>query len=231
MSSIESAALVVRTVVWGESDAILTLVTETHGKVGALARGVRKPTSRLAGVIEPFHTLHVRIDERRGELGALREAKLVRVRAGLVAKLDAMEAGGTLLRWARHLFPARTPEPHGFAAIIAVLDELDAGVSPRSALVRGVFPLLASVGYGLELGSCVGCAKPCPEGRPAYVDAARGGLVCRACGGGPRVLSPSLRQVARALQRGDDVQPTDAQAEELLALGNDALVAHADYTR
>ena len=55
-----------RVVPYGEADAVLTLFTERLGRVAALARGARKSGKRLAGVLDPMHTLKVALDERPG---------------------------------------------------------------------------------------------------------------------------------------------------------------------
>src|SRR3977135_3661244 len=54
MSSYRDSAVVLRKLDYGESDRIYTLLTREHGKVGALARGVRRPTSRLAAALPLF---------------------------------------------------------------------------------------------------------------------------------------------------------------------------------
>ena len=227
MSRIESEALVVRTVAYRESDVIVTFLTETHGKVSAIVRGGRKSSKRVGGALEPFHSVKVSIDDKGGDLGVLREARLARARHGIVTRLEAIEAAGEALRWARHLFPARTREPEAWAVLVELLDAIDAGAVPRVELARGAVVLLAAVGYGLELDCCVRCGKPCPEDKPACVDAARGGLVCRSCGGASRVLEPALLAVGRAIARGERPEMTPQQAEELLALVSDAMAAHA----
>jgi DNA repair protein RecO (recombination protein O) len=82
------------------------------------------------------------------------------------------------------------------------------------------------VGYALDLDRCVQCGKPCPAARPAFIDAARGGLVCSACGGGRMVLPANLRAIARAAQRGGRVPMTGAQADEILGVVELAMAAH-----
>src|SRR6478736_6237614 len=158
--------------------------------MGAIARGARKSARRLAGALEPFHTLEIAFEERRGELQHLKEAEVTRVRLGLTQSLAAVEAGGAALRWARHLLPARTPEPETWGLLLRLLDDLDAAVvAPRTALARMALRLLSAVGYGLELEACVSCARPCPPGRAATVDAGRGGIICQNCGGARRLIT------------------------------------------
>ncbi|MGH7294638.1 MAG: DNA repair protein RecO, partial [Polyangiaceae bacterium] len=111
MNRIEGEALVVRTVEVGEADVIATLVTEQVGKVSAIVRGARKGSRRVGGALEPVHTIAVLLEDRGAELTTLKESRIVRTRVGLVSRLEALEAAGVALRWVRHLFPPRTPEP------------------------------------------------------------------------------------------------------------------------
>ena len=231
MSRVRTEALVVRTVEYGESDVIVTLLTEATGKIGVAVRGGRKSSKRVGGALEPFHTMEATLDDKGGDLAVLREARIVRVRHGIVASLEAMDAAGTALRWARHLFSARTREPDAYAAIVELLDELDRGAPPREELSRAALRLLATVGYALDFDRCVACSRACPEGKPSAIDAARGGLVCRACGGARRLIDAEARGVGRALQRGERVAVSAAQAEALIALVDDAMAAHAGFER
>ncbi len=233
MSLLQSDALVVRTVDFGESDVIATFVTEQVGKVGAVVRGARKGSRRVGGALEPVHTIAVLLDEKHGaELATLKEAHIVRMRAGVVANLDALEAAGVALRWARHLFPPRTPEPAGWLALVELLDVLDSGTSaPKKELARAGLAILGAVGYAIDLERCIVCRRPCPEGKAACVDPARGGLVCRACGGAASVLVAGARDAARAMARGEPVEITDRLADELLAVVDRAMAAHTGFER
>ncbi len=232
MTLLESEALVVRTVEFGESDVIATLITEQVGKVGAVVRGARKGSRRIGGALEPMHTIAVLLDDKGGELGTLKEAHIVKLRPGIVSSLDALDAAGAALRWARHLFPPRTPEPAGWRVLVELLDALDAGSSPaRRELARAGLSMLAAVGYALEFEGCVVCGRSCPEARSACVDPARGGLVCRACGGAASVLSPQERDAARSLAAGRTGDVTTADAEAVLGLVDRAMAAHAGFER
>jgi DNA repair protein RecO (recombination protein O) len=245
VSLIESEALVVRTVDFGESDTIATLVTERAGKLGAIVRGARKGSRRVGGALEPVHTIAVLLEDKGAELTTLKEARIVRMRANVVERLDALEAAGVALRWARHLFPPRTIEPEGWRILVDLLDVLDrvertsdaSGASaaevssPRSELARTGLAMLAAVGYALDLERCVVCGRTCPEGKVACIDAARGGLVCRACGGASSVLLPDVRKAARALASGNSISITPKSAETVLGLVDLAMAAHAGFER
>lgn len=219
-----------RAVEYGEADVIATLFTDLEGKVSTIARGARKNPKRVAGALEPFHTLEARYEDRRGDLGVLKEARVLRVRAGLSSSLEAMDAAGRALRWVRHVCPPKTKEPAAWATVTGLLDELDQRrTDPTAALAGAGLRLLGDVGYGLDFERCIQCGKPCPKDRRATLDASRGGLVCRECGGAALVVSKELREVAIAAQAGADVPA--ASASELLAIVERAMRAHADYDR
>jgi DNA repair protein RecO (recombination protein O) len=235
VSRIESEALVVRTVELGEADVIATLVTQQAGKLSAIARGARKGSKRLGGALESMHTIAVLLEDRGSDLCTIKESRIVRTRAGIVGSLDALEAAGVALRWVRHLFPPRTPEPEGWRILVELLDVLDAGGGQRGAiqavLARAGLAMLGAVGYALDLHRCVVCGRDCPEGKAACIDPARGGLVCRACGGAATVLLPDVRRAATALVEGRTDEVTEAQAEALLRVVDRAMAAHAGFER
>ncbi len=230
MKRIESAALLVRSVAYGEADLIATFFTETDGKLSAMIRGARRSTKRFGGALEPIHELSIVLDDKGKELCVLKEARIVRPREGIVSDLDLMEAAGRALRWVRHLCPARTPEPSAWDSLRALLDVLDAQFPPLQHLAVFGLGLLADVGYAIDFERCVRCGKPCPDGRPAFVDAAGGGLVCMTCGGARRTIGRELRALAlRAQAREPGLVMSPAQASELIAIAEDAMSAHADF--
>jgi DNA repair protein RecO (recombination protein O) len=235
VSRIESDALVVRIVEVGEADVIATLITEQVGKVGAVVRGARKGSRRLGGALEPVHTISVLLEDKGTELTTLKEAHIARSRPQVVSRLEALDAAGVALRWARHSFPPRTPEPEGWRVLGELLDVLEEGATPPGTeLARAGLHMLAALGYALDLERCVSCGRPCPDDKLACVDPARGGLVCRACGGSSEVLLPGVRGAARALQAtraGEPGAATTEQAEAVLRLVDRAMAVHAGFER
>ncbi len=212
----------------GEADIIATLLTEREGKVSAIARGVRKGSKRF-GALEPMHTLTTSYDDKGTELVTLKEALITRPRTNLLTRLDAIESAGTLLRWARHMFPPKTPEPDAFATLIATLDALDAGgTDPHAELAVAGLKLLADVGWGLELERCVRCGAPCPEDASAQLDTEKGGIVCQKCGGARTLLRAPIRRAAIAAQE-RNLEAVTPHARALVELVEAAMAAHAGF--
>ncbi|WP_394850083.1 DNA repair protein RecO [Pendulispora brunnea] len=228
MKAIQTEALLLRAVAYGESDVIATFFTRTEGKISALSRGARKSVRRVGGALEPVHTLLVSLEDRGRELATLKEARVVRQRSGVVGDLDALDAAGVALRWLRHVCPPRTPEPRAWDTMNTLLDVLDAREQPpRSALAAAALRLLADVGYALELEQCVRCGRPCPAGKAAFVDPSRGGLVCQSCGGARMRLGGDLRERALEIAAGGNPALTKDEAEELLVLVDATMAVHA----
>ncbi len=75
MALYRDRGVVVRTVKLGEADRIVTVITQQHGKVRAVAKGVRKTKSRYGGRLEPLRHLDVQFYEGRGDLDIVTQAE------------------------------------------------------------------------------------------------------------------------------------------------------------
>jgi DNA repair protein RecO (recombination protein O) len=194
----ETDALVVHRTAIGESDFIVSLMTESLGRVSALARGARKSQKRFGGALEPLHTLRVKLDEQAGrELLQLRECQIACARRELLSGLKRLQSGLTALSWLHKVAPERTREPAAYLSVLNLLDALNSqGDDTRAEANLAEFGLhlLTAIGFGFQLERCVRCDASCPEGRAALVDASKGGLVCRSCGGASLKLEAPTRQ-------------------------------------
>ncbi len=223
----------VRVLSYGEADVIVTLVTPDLGKVSAIARGARRPKSKSIGSLEPMHGLRVTLEERpSADLWVLRASTIEVPRLHLIGDLARMRSAGLALRWFRDASSARSPEPHLWRDVSGLLDALNEPelAAPVDVLLAGVgLRMLRHVGYGLELARCVTCSRTCPEAQSAFIDASRGGIVCRACGGtGDLVGSEVRKRLWGAAQRFCEVAPEDTDL--VLRLVDAALRTHAGIT-
>ncbi len=213
-----------------ESDLVVTLFTAGLGRVSALARGARSSRRRFGGVLEPMHTLTLHLDAHRtGELFILREASIAVARTRLVSRLATLEAAGQALGWLRHAAPQHSSEPQAFVSVSRLLDRLNqAEPDAKEAAILAEFGLflLTSFGFGLDFERCVHCSRACARGQAAFVDARRGGLVCRACGGAAKRLTGDLRErLARASSGQTGVLEPD-DCDTALELIEQALRSH-----
>jgi DNA repair protein RecO (recombination protein O) len=228
---IVTEALLVRRVEYGESDLVLTLLTQKLGKVSALARGARKSTRRFAGALEPMHTLLVELDERPGaELVSLASATLKQPRAKILSNLPAMEAAGKALSWVRSAAPPRTPEEAPYAVLTLLLDRLAAAEDADAvavALAEAGLSLLSAFGWGIDFERCVRCGRQASPEQSASVDAVRGGLICRSCGGARLRISAAARKRMARAAAGETGVLLGGDSAQTLAIVEAALGAHA----
>ena len=168
-----------KTIDFGETDRILTLLTRHFGKVSVVAKGIRKPTSRLAGHAEPL--THATYQLARGRnLDVLTGAESRALYRALREDLHGIAAGWYIAELADRFALERSPSAPLFDLVESALRHLAAGYAP--ALVCRWFDLhlLDRTGFRPELGRCVQCRVSPTEITNAWIVDA-GGLVCAAC--------------------------------------------------
>lgn len=144
----------------------------------------------------------------RGELAHLERVSVDRSFHGILQSLDAIGAAGAAMAVIRERVPDQEPEPLVFDAAVRFLDALHGGAPSEECLLSLQIRVLTVLGFAPTLDQCVACGKIPAPGRAASFDAARGGIVCRACGGGRLILSSG------ALRRWAAVQSTLEYPEE-----------------
>jgi DNA repair protein RecO (recombination protein O) len=83
---------------YGEADRIVTMLTPEQGKLRLMARGVRKPKSKLAGGIELFSTTDISYLPGRGEIGTLISARLIKYYSTIVQDITRVQLGYDLIK-------------------------------------------------------------------------------------------------------------------------------------
>lgn len=189
--------IVLRTYKFGEADRIVVLLTEAHGKIRTVAKGVRKATSKLGGRLEPM--THVAAQLRRGKnLDQITQAEATESFHPIRTDLDRLTAGAALLEAADLVSEERQPNDRLYRMLLGALRTLAAR---RSALLVPAFHLrlLAADGVGPHLDSCVVCDSPGPL--VAY-DPDHGGALCRTCRRGLAMSEESIELARRVLSGG-----------------------------
>jgi DNA repair protein RecO (recombination protein O) len=196
--------LLLRSVDYGESDRILTLLTRESGKLSVLAKGARRSKKRFAGALEPFSLLRVEIAASRGGLARLETATILRAFPKLLGDLARMTTAGALLGLVRELTPDAMADPEAFEDTVQLLAALDGReLSERALSVCFQLQQLARAGFSPRLHACGSCGKRPEPGRATDFDARRGYVVCQACGGGGYRLRGSTREAWLMAAEGD----------------------------
>ncbi len=209
--------LVLRTFDQGESDRVVHLYTETHGRVSAIAKGARRSKRRFPGTLEILSLCDVRlVDPPRAQLMRLEGAKLVGAFEGITANLARYAIACQFLELLDRLTAEREANPELFHFAVGVLEVLRETEPDRLLAVLVLAKTLARLGFRPQLTRCAVCgAEPAASVAQIAFLPGQGGAVCRACAG-PAESSVPLR-LLRALEAGLH-QPLRARHE----LGLDA---------
>src|SRR3990170_6493771 len=199
----KTPAIVLRQRKLGEADKIVTLYSANHGKLDAVAKGVRRIKSRLAGHVEPLNHGSYLLAHGRN-LDIITQAQTIETFQPLRDDLDRLSRA----LYAAELVDRFTEErSENFALYRLMLDTLRR-LAQRDDLdlVLRFFEmaLLALLGYQPELRQCVTCRRALQAEANAWAPAA-GGVVCPRCRPGETALRPlsvNALKVLRLLQSG-----------------------------
>ncbi|MBX6390877.1 MAG: DNA repair protein RecO [Frankia sp.] len=173
--------VVLRTTPLGEADRIVTLFTRRNGRVRAVAKGVRRTSSRFGARLEPAMYVDLQLHQGRSSLDTVTQADLLGPYGALIASdYGRFSAAAVMLETAERLTSEeRQPALRLFLLLVGGLRTLAAGERP-APLVMDAFLLraLAVSGYGMALDDCVLCGEPGPH---PCVSVAGGGVVCQRC--------------------------------------------------
>src|SRR5919197_3214104 len=219
--SFKTEAVILRSIRYGEADRVLHLYSPDRGRVGAVAKGVRRVRSRLGGRLEPLMRARLVLHEGRGELCTVSQADTVHAHAALRERRGSLERAVQACDAVLRLLDSSEANPPAYNLLCHELALLDA--DPRAATRAQALAfrakLLLAAGFAPELSSCASCGHT--ERLGAFSPSA-GGVVCAACEAGsfplgsdahaflvaalarplaevPEAPEPALRQVDRAL--------------------------------
>jgi DNA repair protein RecO (recombination protein O) len=195
--------VVLRTQKLGEADRIVTVLTRRHGKVRAVAKGVRRTKSKFGARLEPFSHVDLQLYTGRN-LDIVSQAESIRSYGpAVVGDYGAYTAGTAVLETADRLTAEeKEPSLRLFLLVIGALRAL-AEKSHPSGLVLDAFLLRAMSVAGWEpaLGDCARCGEAGPH---RHFSVPAGGSVCPGCRPtGSAMPSPVTIEHLEALLSGD----------------------------
>jgi DNA repair protein RecO (recombination protein O) len=178
---LKTEAIVLRSLRFGEADRILHLYTPNRGRIGAIAKGVRKTRSRFGGRLEPFFRLNLLLHEGRSDLLTVTGAETVAPYARLRADRAALDCAGRACDAVARLFDSDDPNPPVFHLLANELALLDADPAANATLANQLafrLKLLVAAGLAPQLSACASCGER--EHLSGFSGVA-GGVVCGAC--------------------------------------------------
>ena len=190
---------------YGEADRILTLLTPGLGKIKAIAKGIRRPTSRIGGSLEPLAELRLQLARGR-TFDAVTQVTMLHSWLGLHDRLEVTATAwycGELLD--RSLEERHAAEPL-YLLLRRAYELLDAGMTPGRVARWFEMRLCDELGVRPEVDRCVECDRLLEPGDEVRWIPRLGGVLCGRHGG-PSVASAGLSsdalKVLKAYQRMD----------------------------
>lgn len=197
------AALVLRLRPLGESDLMVDLFSRELGRLSALAKGGKRSQRRFFGLLLVGHHLEVSLlPGRQGGMWLLEGARLLANHLGLRQDYRRLLCAGPVLELLLRATASHDPHPMALDLALLILARLERANEPTemaSALVIFLTRLLAELGYGLGLETCLHCGQPLERiARPRLSLA--GGLACADCPPTPRdrAVPPGLIKSLRS---------------------------------
>lgn len=218
--------VVLRTYKLGEADRIVVILTEHHGKVRAVAKGVRKTMSKFGARLEPLSHVHLQLYQGR-ELDIVNQAESAGNLAPLMGDLDNLTSGLAIVEAVDQISLDREPAPHLYRMLVGALRAV--AERPGPLVVPAFYwKLLASEGVRPELDVCVRCAAAEPL---VAFDVLEGGVLCRSCRTGAPI-SPAALEVMRSILGGRLNEaldlPASAATHEVTAHATRSLEHHLE---
>jgi DNA repair protein RecO (recombination protein O) len=211
----KTEAVVLRTFRYGEADRILHLYTAERGRVGAIAKGVRRVKSRFGGRLEPLFRVNLVLHEGRGELCTVTQAETVAAHPSLREHRGSLERATQACDAVLRLLDSAEPNPPAYNLLCRELQVLDA--EPESATRAHALAfrlkLLLAAGFAPELAACAACGDR--EHLGAF-SASAGGVVCPGCEAGSFALGGDAHRflveaLGRPLADAPDAPPNALQ--------------------
>ena len=169
-----------RTIRYGEADRVLHLYTPDHGRVGAVAKGVRRVKSRMGGRLEPLSRVRLVLHRGRGELCTVSQADTLNAHAALRERRASLERGTQACEAVLRLLDSTESNRPAYNLLCHELGLLDqsAAAATRGQALAFRLKLLLAAGFAPELASCAACGEA--EHLGGFSPSA-GGVVCASC--------------------------------------------------
>jgi DNA repair protein RecO (recombination protein O) len=201
----QTQAIVLNRFDLGEADRVLTLLTPHDGKIRAIAKGVRRPRSRIGGTVEPFAELHLVLVRAR-TFDVITQASVGEAWLSLRERLESTATAWYLGELAERAVEERANAYPVYALLRRAFQLLDDGMAPSRVARWYEFGLADALGMRPEVERCVECDRVLEADEAFRWVPLLGGVVCGRCTAPPAEhssLSLAALKLLRAYRRMD----------------------------
>ena len=176
---ISSKGLITRCTNYKESDRIFTLISEEEGLMKFIARGAKKPKSKLSGHIEPLN--YVNIFYRKGAgLNAVSQVESLNSFLDIKKKYDLILDAQYLMELAENLSVEGEGNTFLFKGLINTLSNIASETNKDIQVMIFEFEILRQQGFGIQVFDCINCNKSLSKS-DHFFSSFMGGFLCDAC--------------------------------------------------
>jgi DNA repair protein RecO (recombination protein O) len=232
MSLFRDAGVVLRTYRLGEADRIIVLMTEEHGKVRAVAKGVRRTSSKFGARLEPLTHVDVLLWQGRSDLDIVNQVEVIDTNRPVREDLSRVAKGLALLEVTDQIAQERHPDRRLYAMLVGALRALSDSANNATLVAPSFFlKAIALEGASPMLDACASCGEPDGAVELVAFDLLEGGALCRRCRRGRPMSGVALVLLRRIL--GGDLAavlsgPPPEGADEVAELATEAMEVHLD---
>ncbi|HVB90567.1 MAG TPA: DNA repair protein RecO [Acidimicrobiales bacterium] len=232
MSLFRDCGVVLRTYRLGEADRIIVFLTEGHGKVRAVAKGVRRTQSKFGARLEPLTHVDLLLWQGRSDLDIVNQVEVLNTFRAVREDLARLPKGMALLEVSDQMAQERHPDHGLYTMLVGALRALaDPGSDPTLLAPSFFLKALVLEGAAPILDACAACGEADGVVELVAFDLVVGGALCRAHRSG-RPMSPAALALARRILGGDLAAvlagPPPAGADEVAELATEAMEVHLD---
>lgn len=223
MKTFRDAAVILRTQDLGEADRIVTLLTENHGLLRAVGRGVRKTSSRIGARLEPFGAVDVQIRWGRSALNNIEQVEILAPYGRSLAKdYTRYTAANLMVETLERLTEDSWTNERYYHLTLGALHALATGRhDPSLVLDSYLLRLMSLAGWAASCWDCASCGA---DGPHAYFNPSGGGAMCTDCKPvGARTVEENTMRLLAALAVGD--WPTAQDSDWMARADAHALVS------
>ena len=196
-------AVVLRTYKLGEADRIITLLTRNHGQLRAVARGVRRTSSKFGARLEPFMVADLQLLRGRTLDIVTQAVSKGSYGQAIAANYESYVVAAAMTETAERLtdVDGETSNAH-YLLLVGALAALSRGAhAPELVLDSYLLRAVSIAGWAPSFGDCARCGAPGPHGA---FNAALGGAMCPECRPpGSPAPAPETMSLLAALLSGD----------------------------
>jgi DNA repair protein RecO (recombination protein O) len=202
MPSEKTAAIVIRVIEFSETSCIVTLFTRDFGKIGAIAKGARRPKSPFDSALDLLAVCRIVFLHKSSEsLDLLTEAKLERRFRTATRDLSRLYAAYYVAELLRDLTDTGDPHPELYDAADQALQDLEGPAEVARVVLRFEMTALRLLGHLPALRECAACGREIEFAERVLFGQLAGGLLCEKCRPGQRQVVSVTAGAVRVLRQ------------------------------